>query len=84
MSGQPTPCWQHYVRQRQTRRHQDRLLGLGFGIRTVNPGFYSPGIEVYSVSSLYTPSLYGVCVCKSLYVEVNYVQVSSRKTFAYL
>jgi len=30
------------------RTGQDRLL---LGIRTVNPGFYSPGIEVYSVLS---------------------------------
>lgn len=42
----------HTVRQRQTgqRRGQDSTVSLG--IRTVNPGFYSPGIEVYSVLSV--------------------------------
>lgn len=52
-------------------------LALSPGIRTVNPGFYSPGIEVYSVSLQYTLS-------SGLYVEVNYVQVSGSETFAYL
>lgn len=48
----------HRVRQRQTGQHRDGTgrdgTGqdrLSLGIRTVNPGFYSPGIEVYSVLS---------------------------------
>jgi len=81
----------HRVRQRQTghstktgrdgtgqdRTRQDRL---SLGIRTVNPGFYSPGIEVYSVLSRPRPC----APYPFAYVCLSYVQPSYGKTFAYL
>lgn len=66
----------HTVRQRQTGQHRDRTGTVSLGIRTVNPGFYSPGIEVYSVLS-------ARCV-RAPFVWLSYVQPSRGKTFAYL
>lgn len=46
----------------RTASGQDRTVS--FGIRTVNPGFYSPGIEVYSVRSSPRPyALYPSRMC---------------------
>lgn len=46
--SQPTP--DDSDKQDSTKTEQDRTpLGRLLGIRTVNPGFYSPSIEVYSV-----------------------------------
>lgn len=59
------------------RTGQDRL---SLGIRTVNPGFYSPGIEVYSVLSRPRPC----APYPFAYVCLSYVQPSCGKTFAYL
>jgi len=92
LMSQPTPC----VRQRQTghgtktgrdgtgrngtgqdRTRQDHL---SLGIRTVNPGFYSLGIEVYSVLSRPRPC----APYPFAYVCLSYVQPSYGKTFAYL
>lgn len=84
LMSQPTPCATATNRTAPgrdgtgwDRTGQDRL---SLGIRTVNPGFYSPGIEVYSVLSWPRP-------CASYpfaYVCLSYVQPSCGKTFAYL
>lgn len=62
----------------RTASGQDRTVS--FGIRTVNPGFYLPGIEVYSVLSSPRPcASYPSRTC-----VLSYVQPSCGKTFAYL
>lgn len=77
--SQPTPCATATNRTASERdgTGQDRL---SLGIRTVNPGFYSPGIEVYSVLSRPRPC----APYPFAYVCLSYVQPSCGKTFAYL
>lgn len=84
LMSQPTPCATATNRTVPGRdgtgrdgTGQDRL---SLGIRTVNPGFYSPGIEVYSVLSRPWPC----APYPFAYVCLSYVQPSCGKTFAYL
>lgn len=75
LMSQPTP------RATATNRTASGLDStVSFGIRTVNPGFYLPGIEVYSVLSSPRPcASYPSRTC-----VLSYVQPSCGKTLAYL
>lgn len=78
LMNQPTPRGDS-DKQDSAGTGRDRLAR---GIRTVNPGFYSPGIEVYSVLSPGRGRMRRRAPSRTC--ALSYVQPSRGKTFAYL